>query len=79
MTYRERLAHAIFASEFSPQVAGKNSLKDMPSLQALLGSDTPVDPYLAEDWEQNRKTYFKHADAVLAELAQIAKEQGWPL
>ncbi|MCV0428859.1 MAG: hypothetical protein K5905_25675 [Roseibium sp.] len=79
MTYRERIAYAIFSSEFAPHVAGKNSLKNLPSLQTLLGEDEPVDPYLSEDWELNKSDYFKHADAALNELKTIAAEQGRPL
>lgn len=63
MNTRERIALAIFRSEFETHLTSDKQIKRLPTLEALTGE--PVAPYLAADWEENKGTYFKHADAAI--------------
>jgi len=74
MSYRERIAFALFKTAYPEDVAETMTLEHMPVTR------TPIDDHLVQevdtrlDWEKNRDRYLKLANAALLELDAIANE-----
>ncbi|EAV40433.1 hypothetical protein SIAM614_21425 [Stappia aggregata IAM 12614] len=74
MSYRERIAFALFKTSYPEDIATTMTLEHMPVTR------TPIDDHLVQevdtrlDWEKKRHRYLKRADAALLELDAIATE-----
>jgi Arc/MetJ family transcription regulator len=74
MSYRERIAFALFKTAYPEDIAATMTLERMPVTR------TPIDDHLIQevdtrlDWEKKRDRYLKLADAALLELDAIATE-----
>jgi hypothetical protein len=74
MSYRERIAFALFKTSYPEDIAATLTLEHMPVTR------TPIDDHLVQevdtrlDWEKKRGRYLKLADAALLELDAIANE-----
>jgi len=74
MSYRERIAFALFRTSYPEDIAAKMTLEHMPV------SRTRIDDRLVQeidtrlDWKEKRDGYLKLADAALFELDAITRE-----
>ena len=74
MSHCERIAFAMFKSDYPPHIASEMRLDRMPVLQADMGDGIVGEKNVALDWAFNRETYMRLAAAAVLEFNAIVEE-----
>lgn len=75
MSHCERIAFAMFKSDYPPHIASEMSLDRLPVIQKPMGDGIVGEVNLALDWDLNRESYLRLASAALFEINKIIAER----
>ncbi|TYC53808.1 hypothetical protein FMN50_13625 [Rhodobacterales bacterium] len=74
MSYRERIAFALFRTSYPEDIAARMTLERMPVSQIRIDDHLMQEIDTRLDWDLKRDGYLKLADAALFELDAITRE-----
>lgn len=74
MSYRERIAFAMFKTSYPETIAANMSLENMPVTRTRIDTHLVQEVDTRLDWGKKRDRFLKLADAALLEIDAIASE-----
>lgn len=74
MSYRERIAFAMFKTSYPENIAAQMSLESMPVTRTRIDARLVQEVDTGLDWGKKRDRYLKLADAALLEIDALAHE-----
>lgn len=75
MSLCERIAFAMFKSDYPPHIASEMQIDRLPVLQTNMGDDITGEMNTALDWALNRESYMRLAAAAVLEFNAIVAER----
>ena len=74
MSYRERIAFAMFKSDYPDYVASEMKLDDLGVVEVPVVDNVTCKADLSLDWDMNKEDFLRHAEWALKEVNEIIAE-----